>query len=77
MVLLSDPVSVLEHAQNVQKKAHKAQDLEIENRQLRETLAEYNHEFAEVKNQGTCASVDCGEVKRNMFARRTNIVCVV
>ena len=49
---LLDPVGVLEHAQDIQKKAHKAQDLEIENQKLRETLQEYNHEFAEVKNQG-------------------------
>ena len=28
------------------------QDYEIENKQLRETLEEYNSEFAEVKNQG-------------------------
>ena len=43
---------VLEHALQIQKKAHRVQDLEIENKQLRETLDEYNHEFAEVKNQG-------------------------
>ena len=36
----------------LQKRAQKVQDLEIENKQLRETLEEYNHEFAEVKNQG-------------------------
>ncbi|KAK0039894.1 protein CASP, partial [Biomphalaria pfeifferi] len=51
LIDLPDPVSVLEHAQTLQKKAQKVQDLEIENRQLRETLEEYNHEFAEVKNQ--------------------------
>jgi len=43
----------LEYAQQLQKKAHRVGDLEIENKQLRETLEEYNHEFAEVKNQGT------------------------
>lgn len=43
---------VLEYAQQLQKKAHRVQDLEIENKQLRDTLDEYNHEFAEVKNQG-------------------------
>ncbi|ESO97743.1 hypothetical protein LOTGIDRAFT_103741 [Lottia gigantea] len=47
----ADPVSALEHALQIQKKAHRVQDLEIENKQLRETLDEYNHEFAEVKNQ--------------------------
>ncbi|XP_060083285.1 homeobox protein cut-like 1 [Ylistrum balloti] len=48
---LPDPVSVLEYASQLQKKAHRVSDLEIENKQLRETLEEYNHEFAEVKNQ--------------------------
>ena len=50
--LLPDPSPALEHAQTIQKRAQKVQDLEIENKQLRETLDEYNHEFAEVKNQG-------------------------
>ena len=45
-------MSVLEYALQLQKKVQRAQDLEIENKQLRETLDEYNHEFAEVKNQG-------------------------
>ena len=37
------------------------QDYEIENKQLRETLEEYNTEFAEVKNQGTytVSHIDC------------------
>lgn len=48
---LPDPVPVLEHAIQLQKKAQRVSDLEIENKQLRETLDEYNHEFAEVKNQ--------------------------
>lgn len=47
-----DPVSVLEYATTIQKKAQRVVDLEIENKQLRDTLDEYNHEFAEVKNQG-------------------------
>ena len=42
---------MLEHANHLQKKAHRVQDLEIENKQLRETLEDYNNEFAEVKNQ--------------------------
>ena len=50
--LHTDPVPVLEYAQQAQKKAQRVSDLEIENKQLRETLDEYNHEFAEVKNQG-------------------------
>lgn len=46
-----DPQSALEHAQQLQKRAQKLQDVEVENKQLRETLADYNHEFAEYKNQ--------------------------
>lgn len=48
---IPDPVAVLEHANQLQKKAHKVQDLEVENRQLKGRLDEYNSEFAEVKNQ--------------------------
>ncbi|XP_064620194.1 homeobox protein cut-like 1 isoform X3 [Lineus longissimus] len=51
LIDLPDPVPVLEHALQLQKRAHKSQDLEIENKQLRETLDDYNNEFAEVKNQ--------------------------
>ncbi|XP_071094460.1 homeobox protein cut-like 1 isoform X3 [Haliotis cracherodii] len=51
LIDLPDPVPVLDHALQIQKKAQRAQDLELENKQLRETLDEYNHEFAEVKNQ--------------------------
>ncbi len=47
---------MLEHALDIQKRAHKAQDLELENKKLRETLDEYNNEFAEVKNQGTVSN---------------------
>lgn len=46
-----DPVPSLENVQRVQKRAERNQDLEIENKKLRETLEEYNLEFAEVKNQ--------------------------
>jgi len=56
LLLASDPVPVLEHAQQLQKKAHRVQDLEVENQQLRGRLDEYNNEFAEVKNQGM---IDC------------------
>ena len=52
--MLADPVVALEHAMTIQKKMQRMQDLEIENKQLRETLEEYNTEFAEVKNQGEC-----------------------
>ena len=48
----ADPVPCLESALTYQKRSQRAEDLEIENQKLRETLEEYNHEFAEVKNQG-------------------------
>ncbi|KAL5016643.1 hypothetical protein ScPMuIL_006232 [Solemya velum] len=51
LIDLPDPVPVLDYTLQVQKRAQRVQDLEIENKQLRETLDEYNHEFAEVKNQ--------------------------
>lgn len=51
LIDLPDPVQSLENLQRVQKRAERAQDLEIENKQLRETLDEYNTEFAEIKNQ--------------------------
>ncbi|XP_063722033.1 protein CASP-like isoform X2 [Symsagittifera roscoffensis] len=46
-----DPVPSLEFVQSIQTKASKVADLELENGKLRETLSEYNKEFAEVKNQ--------------------------
>lgn len=52
LIWFADPVVALEHAMTIQKKMQRMQDLEIENKQLRETLEEYNTEFAEVKNQG-------------------------
>jgi len=52
LVMITDPSPVLDHAQQLQKKVHRAQDLETENQQLRDRLEEYNSEFAEVKNQG-------------------------
>ncbi|CAF4037106.1 unnamed protein product, partial [Rotaria magnacalcarata] len=48
---LPDPVPALEYAQTLQRRAEKVSDLEVENQKLRETLAEYNNEFADVKNQ--------------------------
>ncbi|EDO28177.1 predicted protein, partial [Nematostella vectensis] len=50
-VFVIDPLPALEQAVLQQQKASKLQDYEIENKQLRETLEEYNTEFAEVKNQ--------------------------
>ncbi|XP_031558255.1 protein CASP-like [Actinia tenebrosa] len=51
LVDVPDPLPALEQAQIHQQKASKIQDYEIENKKLRETLDEYNTEFAEVKNQ--------------------------
>lgn len=48
---LKDPIPVLEQSVAQQHKLIQSQDHEIEVRQLRETLQEYNSEFAYVKNQ--------------------------
>ena len=50
--LCLDPVLVLEQAVSQQQRLRASQDLEVENKQLRETLKDYNTEFAQVKNQG-------------------------
>lgn len=52
MLSLADPVPVLELAQQLQLKLQRMHDIETENTKLRETLEDYNKEFAEVKNQG-------------------------
>ena len=49
--VLSDPIPVLEQAIGQLQKLMQSQDHEIEVKQLRETLQEYNSEFAHVKNQ--------------------------
>ena len=51
LIELPDPIGAIENAQRLQKKSERVQDLEIENKQLRDTLDEYNVEFAQVKNQ--------------------------
>ena len=51
-VLLADPVPALDLGQQLQLKVQRLHDIETENQKLRETLEEYNKEFAEVKNQG-------------------------
>ncbi|KAL8619072.1 hypothetical protein ACOMHN_019344 [Nucella lapillus] len=58
LVDLPDPCGVLEQAVQFQKRAQRVSDLEITNKQLRDTLDDYNHEFAEVKNQGANPSPD-------------------
>lgn len=47
-----DPVPALDLGQQLQLKVQRMHDIETENQKLRETLEEYNKEFAEVKNQG-------------------------
>ncbi|KAG5837655.1 hypothetical protein ANANG_G00241750 [Anguilla anguilla] len=51
LIDVPDPVPVLEVAQQLQVKVQRMHDIETENQKLRETLEEYNKEFAEVKNQ--------------------------
>ncbi|CAF1530145.1 unnamed protein product, partial [Adineta ricciae] len=55
---LPDPVPALEYAQSLQRRSEKVSDLEVENQKLRETLAEYNNEFADVKNQDRNVTVE-------------------
>ncbi|XP_073718838.1 cut-like homeobox 1b isoform X2 [Misgurnus anguillicaudatus] len=51
LIDVPDPVSVLELSQQLQLKVQKMNDIDTENQKLRETLDEYNKEFADVKNQ--------------------------
>ncbi|XP_062377730.1 cut-like homeobox 1b [Sardina pilchardus] len=51
LIDVPDPVPVLELAQQLHVKVQKMHDIETENLKLRETLDDYNKEFAEVKNQ--------------------------
>lgn len=46
---LADPVPILEHALDQQNKLGKLADLEIETKQLRATLQDYNQEIQEYK----------------------------
>lgn len=46
-----DPLPTLEYCVGIEKKVGKLADLEIENKNLRETLKDYNEEFKEVRNQ--------------------------
>uniref|UniRef100_W5M071 Homeobox protein cut-like n=1 Tax=Lepisosteus oculatus TaxID=7918 RepID=W5M071_LEPOC len=52
LIDVPDPVPALELGQQLQLKVQRMHDVETENQKLRETLEEYNKEFAEVKNQG-------------------------
>ncbi|XP_060761876.1 cut-like homeobox 1b isoform X6 [Neoarius graeffei] len=51
LIDVPDPVPVLELGQQLQLKVQRMHDIETENQKLRETLEDYNKEFAEVKNQ--------------------------
>ncbi|KAJ8342855.1 hypothetical protein SKAU_G00327830 [Synaphobranchus kaupii] len=51
LIDVPDPVPALEVGQQLQVKVQRMHDVETENQKLRETLEEYNKEFAEVKNQ--------------------------
>jgi homeobox protein cut-like len=46
-----DPVTILEGAVSDQKRSAATKELEIENKRLQSTIAEYHEEFAQVKNQ--------------------------
>ncbi|KAG5844472.1 hypothetical protein ANANG_G00162880 [Anguilla anguilla] len=50
LIDVPDPVPALEVGQQLQVKVQRMHDIETENQKLRETLEEYNKEFAEVKN---------------------------
>ncbi|XP_046840802.1 protein CASP-like [Xenia sp. Carnegie-2017] len=51
VVEIPDPLPALDQCVANQSKVSKFHDYEIENKKLRDTLSEYNNEFAEVKNQ--------------------------
>ncbi|RXM97249.1 Protein CASP [Acipenser ruthenus] len=55
LIDVPDPVPALDLGQQLQLKVQRMHDIETENQKLRETLEEYNKEFAEVKNQETLA----------------------
>ena len=51
IIEIVDPLPSLEYCIGIEKKLGKNTDLEIENKNLRETLREYNEEFKEIRNQ--------------------------
>lgn len=73
LLSLPDPVPVLELAQQLQLKLQRMHDIETENAKLRETLEDYNKEFAEVKNQGL--SQDACRSHFPTFRRGTDVSC--
>lgn len=52
LTCLSDPVALLDGVLNETARLSASKELEIENQRLRETVDEYQKEFAEIKNQG-------------------------
>ena len=66
---ITDPVPTLEYCMESMKGLQKLQDLEIETAQLRETLAEYNVEMAELRSTAkkvTEMEVKVEEQEKNM-----------
>ncbi len=57
-----DPVPALELSQQLHLKVQRMHDIDTENQKLRETLEEYNKEFAEVKNQGETCTHNTGNI---------------
>lgn len=51
LIDLPDPLPALENLQRLQKKAERVQDLELENKMLKDTLDDFKLEFSQVKNQ--------------------------
>ncbi|XP_005344642.1 protein CASP isoform X6 [Microtus ochrogaster] len=51
LIDVPDPVPALDLGQQLEIKVQRLHDIETENQKLRETLEEYNKEFAEVKHQ--------------------------
>lgn len=48
---ITDPLPTLEYCAGLEKKLGRFADMEIENKNLKETLRDYNEEFKEVRNQ--------------------------
>lgn len=48
---ITDPLPTLEYCVGLEKKVGRLADMEIENKNLKETLRDYNEEFKEVRNQ--------------------------
>lgn len=69
LVDVTDPVPALEYCIGLEKKLGKYADLEIENKNLRETLKEYNEEFKEIRNQ----DVTIKTLKEKLKAYEDNI----